>query len=217
MQMNIYEIIFSPTGGTKQVSGIVTGELGQPAEQIDLTDRTADFGSLHFGPEDLCVVSVPSYGGRVPEVAVKRLKEMSGGGARAVLIAVYGNRAYEESCGTSCVGPGSAAEPGSPPWQSIPSCISLPPAGRMRRTAVFLWGRSRRPWSCREEPPIGNMAEFLSSPRRESTAPSADCAPKPVRWAPSLWKTRQRPTKRPVFPACAAWPCAPRRTGMSAA
>ena len=95
--MNIYEITFSPTGGTKQVSGIVTGVLGQPVEQIDLTDRTADFSSRHFGPEDLCVVSVPSYGGRVPDAAVKRLKEMSGGGARAVLIAVYGNRAYEDT------------------------------------------------------------------------------------------------------------------------
>lgn len=95
--MNIYEITFSPTGGTKRVSGIVTGVLGQPVEQIDLTDRTADFRSRHFGPEDLCVVSVPSYGGRVPEAAVNRLKEMSGGGARAVLIAVYGNRAYEDT------------------------------------------------------------------------------------------------------------------------
>lgn len=45
----------------------------------------------------MAVISVPSYGGRVPAIAIKRLTEISGKGARAVLVCVYGNRAYEDT------------------------------------------------------------------------------------------------------------------------
>lgn len=40
---------------------------------------------------------MPSYGGRVPAVAVDRLGMVHGNGARAVLVCVYGNRAYEDT------------------------------------------------------------------------------------------------------------------------
>ena len=43
------------------------------------------------------MAAVPSYGGRVPEIAVSRLKQMKGNGARAVLLVVYGNREYEDT------------------------------------------------------------------------------------------------------------------------
>lgn len=95
--MSLYEIIFSPAGGTKKVSGVVSRAMGPEARQIDLTDRTVDFSAFRFARDDVCIVAVPSYGGRVPGPAVERLKAMSGGGAKAVLIAVYGNRAYEDT------------------------------------------------------------------------------------------------------------------------
>lgn len=95
--MKLYEITFSPTGGTKKVAGIVSRAMGPEASQIDLTDRTADFSAFRFTPDNVCIVAVPSYGGRVPGAAAERLKAMSGGGAKAVLIAVYGNRAYEDT------------------------------------------------------------------------------------------------------------------------
>ena len=47
--------------------------------------------------EDLAVIAVPSYAGRVPAVAVQRLAAVKGNGARAVLVCVYGNRAYEDT------------------------------------------------------------------------------------------------------------------------
>ena len=40
---------------------------------------------------------MPSYGGRVPAVAVERLGMVHGNGARTVLVCVYGNRAYEDT------------------------------------------------------------------------------------------------------------------------
>lgn len=95
--MSLYEITFSPTGGTKKVSGLFTEAYGAESTYIDLTDRTADFAAYSFRADDICIVSVPSYGGRVPDIAVSRLGQLKGNGAKAVLIAVYGNRDYDDT------------------------------------------------------------------------------------------------------------------------
>lgn len=95
--MHIYEIVFSPTGGTKKVSGLLADAFSQERVFVDLTDGHLDFAASPFRPEDICIVAVPSYGGRVPQAAITRLNQMRGGGAKAVLIGVYGNRAYEDT------------------------------------------------------------------------------------------------------------------------
>lgn len=95
--MAIYDIVFSPTGDTKKVSDLFTKAFCGQSTHIDLIDRSKDFSILSFSREDICIVAVPSYGGRVPAVAVTRLAQMKGNGARAVLIVVYGNRAYDDT------------------------------------------------------------------------------------------------------------------------
>lgn len=95
--MRVYEICFSPTGGTKKAADILTKELAEESTWIDLTDSKADFSGLSLSKEDLAVIAVPSYGGRVPDPAVKRLSAIKGNGAKAILVCVYGNRAYEDT------------------------------------------------------------------------------------------------------------------------
>lgn len=95
--MSTYKILFSPTGGTRRVADILTGRLADAAETIDLCEKTLDFSAFLFNPGDVCVVAVPSYGGRVPEIAVRRLSQLKGNGAKAVLVAVYGNREFEDT------------------------------------------------------------------------------------------------------------------------
>lgn len=95
--MSVYHIVFSPTGGTKKVSDIFTASFTSESILIDLTERSRDFSSCSFAETDTCIVSVPSYGGRVPDIAVTRLRQMNGNGASAILIAVYGNRAYDDT------------------------------------------------------------------------------------------------------------------------
>lgn len=57
-----------------------------------------DFWSTNdFSEEDLCIIGVPSFGGRVPAIALERIKALSGNNATAILITVYGNRAYEDT------------------------------------------------------------------------------------------------------------------------
>lgn len=111
--MKVYEIVFSPTGGTKKVSELFTKSFCRESVYVDLLKRDRDFSEIPFHEEDICIVSVPSYGGRVPDAAVSRLRMMRGNKARAILIAVYGNRAYDdtfaelqdvlEECGFSCI------------------------------------------------------------------------------------------------------------------
>ncbi len=95
--MSVYNIVFSPTGGTKRVADAFTGSFCSESIDIDLINRRSDFSSFSFQAEDICIVSVPSYGGRVPETAVSRLHQMKGNGAKAILIVVYGNRAYDDT------------------------------------------------------------------------------------------------------------------------
>lgn len=92
-----YEILFSPTGGTMKTANLLTKEFSADVRVVDLMDRKADFSALPFTQEDLCIVAVPSFGGRVPVPAVHRLARMQGNGAKAILMAVYGNRAIDDT------------------------------------------------------------------------------------------------------------------------
>lgn len=87
-----YCITFSPTGGTNRVADLLCGALHSQWTQVDLMEEV----NLNTTETDLCLVAVPSFGGRVPDLAVQRLQGISGP-AKAILVCVYGNRAYEDT------------------------------------------------------------------------------------------------------------------------
>lgn len=75
--MRIYEIFFSPTGGTKKVSNILTEQLGNEVITVDLTMNQTEYQNVKIEQDDIAVISVPSYGGRVPDVAVKKVNDIT--------------------------------------------------------------------------------------------------------------------------------------------
>ena len=93
--MSNYNIIFSPTGGTRNVADILMKAMGGEFREIDLCGQAAAEATLCA--EDVCLVSVPSFGGRVPALAIERIKGITGNGAKAILNCVYGNRAWEDT------------------------------------------------------------------------------------------------------------------------
>lgn len=95
--MRYVQIIFSPTGGTKRVADIVTSEWNDSVETVDLSDPGCDFLECSFSQEDVVLIALPSYAGRVPAVAAERLSRVRGNSAMCVLLCVYGNRAYEDT------------------------------------------------------------------------------------------------------------------------
>ena len=92
--MSNYKIYFSPTGGTQKVADAVAEGWDGKFDVVDLMKIT---GKKQLCSSDLCLVAVPSYGGRVPSAAVERLELLDGNGAMAVMIAVFGNRAIDDT------------------------------------------------------------------------------------------------------------------------
>lgn len=89
-----YNICFSPTGGTKKVADILAADLNGEFKEIDLCRQTEE---MTLRADDVCLISVPSYGGRVPVTNVARLRKISGNGAKAILNCVYGNRHWDDT------------------------------------------------------------------------------------------------------------------------
>ena len=89
-----YKILFSPTGGTKKCTDLLAGGIAENWEEIDIS---LPCPVITVGEGDLCIAAVPSFGGRVPPLAAERLSMLNGCGAKAVLLCVYGNRAFEDT------------------------------------------------------------------------------------------------------------------------
>ncbi|BEH08979.1 4Fe-4S binding protein [Geobacter sulfurreducens subsp. ethanolicus] len=91
-----YLIYFSPTRTTRKiVEQVAAGLDSQSIEHHDLTRMEQEF-TLRLD-DGVAVIGVPVYAGRVPEIFLKRIEKLSGEGIPAVLIALYGNRAYEDA------------------------------------------------------------------------------------------------------------------------
>ncbi len=92
----LHSIFFSPAETSKKILRFITAPLPGQAIIHDITpDRPVQ--PVSFGPDDLVIVGVPVYAGRVPELAAKRLAAFTGKNTPAVAVAVYGNRAYEDA------------------------------------------------------------------------------------------------------------------------
>ncbi|WP_347488208.1 EFR1 family ferrodoxin [Desulfoscipio sp. XC116] len=103
MNRKINAMYFSPTGTTKKiVSGIADQILenmnGQIAvKNIDFTLPGVRKEAVPFTAEDVVVIGVPVYAGRVPNVLLNYLNSIKGNGALAVSVVVYGNRNYDDA------------------------------------------------------------------------------------------------------------------------
>ena len=95
MMLDMIELYyFSPTGGTKKTGEIFCEAIARKVKTVNL----GLYGKAAEQPEgEVVVVAVPVFGGRVPSVAAEKLAEMEGCGKRAVTLAVYGNRDYEDA------------------------------------------------------------------------------------------------------------------------
>jgi len=89
-------VYYSPTGSSRKIAEAVVGGIGNTHGHVDLTSSGANPGII-VGRDELAVIAVPVYGGRVPVTAANRLKTVRGEGGPAVLAVVYGNRAFEDA------------------------------------------------------------------------------------------------------------------------
>lgn len=91
-------LTFSPTGTTRRIVEHVAQGLGLPGTaSFDLTLPREGTDLAQGAAFDVALIGAPVYAGRLPPLMVERLQPFGGGGRPAVLIVVYGNRAYEDA------------------------------------------------------------------------------------------------------------------------
>jgi len=99
MNINSAKLIyFSPTRTTQKIiTGIVQGLHIETVEHVDLTSPDQGKQDICEMHEELAVIGSPVYGGRLPMDMVSRLRRFKGNHTPAVIVVVYGNRAYEDA------------------------------------------------------------------------------------------------------------------------
>lgn len=89
-------VYFSPTHTSEKIARAIGEGTGMP-RRIE-TDLTLDEGTSPIDIHDeLTILAVPVYGGRVAPIALQRLKRLKGHGSPAILAVIYGNRDYEDA------------------------------------------------------------------------------------------------------------------------
>ena len=96
MKVKIHQVYFSPTKTTKTiVEQITAGIHPNEIETYDLTYRGFEIDTQFT--DGLAIIGIPVYAGRVPEICLERLNKLSATGVPVVLVALYGNREYEDA------------------------------------------------------------------------------------------------------------------------
>lgn len=89
-------IYFSPTGTTRNISEKIAQELGvQKVIHYDLTLPAAPIETVIT--DGVAIIGIPVYAGRVPELCLQRMQAVTATGIPAVLVALYGNREFEDA------------------------------------------------------------------------------------------------------------------------
>jgi ferredoxin len=91
-------IYFSPTQTTRKViESIAQGVQIVPVEHVDLTLPPAGIQELLEMHDELAIMGSPVYAGRLPADVISRFRQLKGNDTPAVIVVVYGNRAYEDA------------------------------------------------------------------------------------------------------------------------
>ena len=94
--MTCFQLIFSPTGGTERVAKALT-ETWPEVQTIDLSAQNFTAPAIPFSADDLVLIAMPAFEAMAPQPALDRLALLQGNGARCALVAVYGNRAVDNT------------------------------------------------------------------------------------------------------------------------
>lgn len=98
---HIHLIYFSPTHTSAKIAYAVAE--GMNANTLSESDITCECPEIVENIEDeLTIIAVPVYGGRVSETAVERLRMFHGNHTPVVPIVLYGNRDYEDALKELC-------------------------------------------------------------------------------------------------------------------
>lgn len=101
MTQTAHLVYLSPTGTTRRVvAKIAEGIKARHLVHHDLTRPGSD--GARVLTEGVAIIGVPVYAGRVPELFLHRFQGVTASGMPAVLVALYGNREFEDALVELC-------------------------------------------------------------------------------------------------------------------
>jgi ferredoxin len=176
-------VYFSPTGTTKKVvQSIARGINPGTVELLNITTPDARKRPLRTTENELLVIGVPVYMGRVPALLTEWLHAIKARNTPAVCVVVYGNRVYEDAliemndiltrCGCIPIAGGAYIGEHSFSDAETPTAKDRPDASDLRHAESF--GRK-----------IREKLDVISSVDRISGADIPGCHP--YRGDPTLW------------------------------
>ena len=86
--MKITKIFFSPSGTTKKVVEQIASNFECESQIRDLMHFDS---SYKFTKDDVVIVGMPVFAGRIPKTARDRLSKLTGNNTKAIAVANYGN------------------------------------------------------------------------------------------------------------------------------
>lgn len=107
MKLTIVQAVaYSATGRTDQVvhtlAEAAAEALALPMTYHSFTKPAERAEALRFSETDLVIIGTPTYAGRVPNKILPDFQKLQGGGALAVPVVTFGNRAYDNSLAELC-------------------------------------------------------------------------------------------------------------------
>lgn len=98
MKMNELKLVyFSPNGTTRRVIMETARNIDMKSVSYDLSIYKEKKPVLKFAENDFALFAVPVYSGRVPALFTEYMKQITGSGTPAALIATYGCREYDDA------------------------------------------------------------------------------------------------------------------------
>lgn len=103
----IQAVYYSATGTTEKVVTAVAKalacRLGKPLETVNISTPSERERELPFTASDLLVVGTPTYAGRIPNKMLPYFQtKLTGNGALAVPVVLFGNRSFDNSLAELC-------------------------------------------------------------------------------------------------------------------
>ena len=95
--MKLYQLIFSPTGGTKKICNSIAKGFDCEKETISLLPAQGSVSALALTENDVVILGVPAFGGRIPTPVADRLTAVRGRGAKTILVVSFGNGNYADT------------------------------------------------------------------------------------------------------------------------
>lgn len=98
----IYSVYWSATGNSRKVARTVSDTMGEclgcPVKEFDFTLPQARETIMEFSSEDLAVVVLPTYAGKLPNKMLPFVQTgIVGNGTPAIPLVTFGNRSFDNS------------------------------------------------------------------------------------------------------------------------